>query len=150
MMRDGSTRSVVEIVRQAANKRSEMVTGPRGVVLVVEDDASMRDAIERLLGEAGYTTAGYASVEGLLAGGGIGSALCIISDITLPAMSGFELIGELRARGLPTPVILITAYDSAAVRSEAKLQGATAYLAKPFMGSALLVAIDGVSPPARP
>jgi len=122
----------------------------RGVVLVVEDDDSMREAIERLVGAAGYTTAGYTSVEGLLAGDGFDEARCIISDITLPAMSGLELIGELRARGFVTPVILITAYDSPAVRSEAKLQGAAAYLAKPFIGSALLRAIDGTVRPARP
>jgi FixJ family two-component response regulator len=126
-----------------------MAVGPRGMILVVDDDDSMRDAIERLLGAAGFATAGYASAEALLAGGGIGNALCIISDIKLPAMSGFELLTELRARGSLTPIIIITAHDSMAMRNEAKLHGATAYLAKPFMGSALLAAIDGVARPAR-
>ena len=127
-----------------------MAIGPHGTVLVVEDDDSMREAIERLLGAAGFTTAGYATAEALLAGGGIGNALCVISDLKLPAMSGLELLTELRGLGLLIPVIIITAHDSAAIRSDAKLHGATAYLAKPFMGSALLAAIDGVVPPARP
>jgi FixJ family two-component response regulator len=125
-----------------------MAMDPHGTVLVVDDDDSMREAIERLLGAAGFATAGYATAEALLAGGGIGNALCIISDIKLPAMSGLELLTELRGLGLLTPVIIITAHDSAGMRSEAKLQGAAAYLAKPFMSRALLAAIDGIARPA--
>jgi FixJ family two-component response regulator len=124
-----------------------MAMDPHGTVLVVDDDDSMREAIERLMGAAGFTSAGYASAEALLAGGGIGNALCIISDIKLPAMSGLDLLTELRRLGLLTPVILITAHDSAAVRNEAKQRGATAYLAKPFMSRALLAAIDGIPRP---
>jgi len=124
-----------------------MAMDPHGTVLVVDDDDSMREAIERLMGAAGFTSAGYASAEALLAGGGIGNALCIISDIKLPAMSGLDLLTELRRLGLLTPVILITAHDSAAVRNEAKQRGATAYLAKPFMSRALLAAIDGIARP---
>jgi FixJ family two-component response regulator len=117
---------------------------PHEMVLVVDDDDSMREAIERLLGAGGFATAGYASAEALLAGGGMGNALCIISDIKLPAMSGLDLITELRGLGVLIPVIIITAHDSAALRDEAKLHGATAYLAKPFMGRALLAALDGI------
>ena len=124
-----------------------MAMDPHGTVLVVDDDDSMREAIERLMGAAGFTSAGYASAEALLAGGGIGNALCIISDIKLPAMSGLDLLTELRRLGVLTPVILITAHDSAAVRNEAKQRGATAYLAKPFMSRALLAAIDGIARP---
>jgi FixJ family two-component response regulator len=123
-----------------------MAMEPHGMVLVVDDDDSMREAIERLLGAAGFASAGYASAEALLAGGGIGNALCIISDIKLPAMSGLDLLTELRRLGLLTPVILITAHDCAAVRNDAKQHGATAYLAKPFMSRALLAAIDGIRP----
>ena len=126
-----------------------MAMGPHGTILVVDDDDSMREAIERLLDAAGFASAGYASAEALLAGGGIGSALCIISDIKLPAMSGFELLNELRGLGLLTPVIIITAHDSAAMRNAAKEQGAAAYLAKPFMSRALLAAIDGIGRPAK-
>src|ERR1700681_131781 len=122
---------------------------PHEMVLVVDDDDSMREAIERLLGAGGFATAGYTSAEALLAGGGISNALCIISDIKLPEMSGLELLTELRELGVLIPVIIITAHDSAGLRAEAKLHGATAYLAKPFMGSALLAAIDGIVRPAK-
>jgi FixJ family two-component response regulator len=67
-----------------------------------------------------------------------------ISDLKLPAMSGFELLAELRRRGNPLPVIVITAHDALGLGKEAVRLGAAAYLAKPFQGSALLAAIEQV------
>ena len=113
-----------------------------GRVLVVEDDEGMREAIESLLKAAGYATSAYASAEALIAAGTPEDARCIVSDIRLSAMSGLELITELRARGTRLPVILVTAHDSPALRSEAGLRGAAAYLPKPFARAALLAAID--------
>jgi len=118
-------------------------------VLVVEDDDGMREAIETLLDAAGIGTVVYSSAEALLAGGAVDDALCIISDIKLPAMSGLELLTELRARGARSPVIFITAHDGPAVRKEAERYGAAAYLAKPFMGSVLLAAIKSVDGASR-
>lgn len=116
-----------------------------GKVLVVEDDDSMREAIETLLEAAGIETMLYASAEALLAGGAGAGSACIVSDFKLPGMSGLELLAELRLRGGWPPVILITAHDSAALRVDAKRRGAAAYLAKPFLGSALLDAIHGAA-----
>ncbi len=114
------------------------------VVLVVEDDDSMREAMERLLQAAGFGTATFGSAEALLAERDAAGAVCVISDVKLPAMSGLELLRELRTRGGWPPVIMITAHDSAAVRSEAERIGAVAYLAKPFEGSALLASIKSI------
>ncbi len=113
-----------------------------GRVLVIEDDEGMRQAIESLLDAAGYATSSYASAEALIAAGPPEDARCIVSDIRLPAMSGLELVTELRARGARLPVILITAHDSPALRSEAGQRGAAAYLPKPFGSAALLAAIE--------
>lgn len=113
-----------------------------GRVLVIEDDESMREAIESLLKAAGYATTVYASAEALLSAGTPGDARCIVSDVRLPGMSGLELVSELRARGAPLPVILVTAHDSPAVRGEAALRGAAAYLPKPFERCALLASIE--------
>lgn len=113
-----------------------------GRVLVIEDDEGMREAIESLLNAAGYATSSYASAEALLTAGTPADARCIVSDIRLPAISGLELISELRARGACPPVILITGHDSPALRSEAGLRGAAAYLPKPFARSDLLAAIE--------
>lgn len=123
-----------------------MATGSLGRVLVVEDDDSMREAIESLLDAAGIESALYASAEALLAGEVSAGSVCIVSDVKLPGMSGLELLAELRTRGGWPPVILITAHDSAALRAEAMRQGVAAYLAKPFLGSALLAAIHGAIP----
>ena len=127
-----------------------MAMGSGRRVPVVDDDEGMREAIESLLKAAGFETAVYASAEALLAGGAIEGATCIISDLKLPAMSGLELLTKLRAHGARPPVIVITARDAPGVRDEAVGLGAAAYLAKPFLGNALLAAIEGVTRPATP
>ena len=119
-----------------------MPLGSLRKVILVEDDEGMREAIESLLDAAGIAWASYASAEALLDSGAVGSAACVITDLKLPAMSGLQLLDALNHRGPHPPVILITAHDSSAVRSQAAAHGATAYLAKPFLGSALLAAID--------
>jgi len=111
-------------------------------VLVVEDDDSMREAIARLLNAAGFATATYASADELLAVGPLASDACVISDLKLPGMSGLELLAALRARAWWRPLILITAHDSPSVRKEAEQSGVTAYLAKPFLGSTLVAAVQ--------
>jgi len=115
---------------------------------VVDDDESMREAIDSLLDVAGFESTVYVSAEELLAADGIEDALCVISDVKLPAMSGIGLLTVLRARGSRPPVIIITAHDGPGMREDVMRRGAAAYLAKPFPGSALLAAIESVSQPA--
>lgn len=115
------------------------------MVLVVEDDDGMREAIETLLGAAGFETAMFTSAEAMLAGSADMGPLCVISDLNLPAMSGLDLLGELRRRGDPPPFIVITGFDSAATRKEAMHRGATAYFAKPFQAKELLAAIESIT-----
>ena len=126
-----------------------MAMGSSRRVLVVEDDEGMREAIESLLDAAGFETTVYESAEALLAADGVEGATCVISDLKLPLMSGLELLTELRAHGARPPVIVITAHDAPGVRSEAVRLGAAAYLAKPFPGSELLAAIEGVAGMAK-
>lgn len=113
-----------------------------GKVIVVEDDASMREALGRLLGAAGLECAAFASAEALLASGVDAGAGCVVSDLKLPAMSGLDLLAAMRARGGWPGFILITAHDTPGLREEAERQGAAAYLTKPFHGAALLAAIN--------
>ncbi len=127
-----------------------MPLGSRLRVLVVEDDEGMREAIESLLDAAGIASASFASAEALLDSAAVGGAACVITDLKLPSMSGLQLLDALNHRGSRPPVILITAHDSPAVRSDAASLGAAAFLAKPFLGSALLAAIDSAVWPACP
>jgi FixJ family two-component response regulator len=115
---------------------------PTAVVLVVEDDDSMRQAIQRLLNAAGILTLAYASAEALLSLASDAGPACIVSDFRLPGMSGLELLSELRARGHSTPFILVTAHDTQQLRADARRRGANACLSKPFNGSDLMAAIE--------
>jgi len=121
------------------------VTALGGTILVVEDDDSMRRAIERLLKAAGFECAGHASAEALLARGIDEDSACVICDLRLPGMSGLELLATLRERDISLPFILVTAHDSPGLRQKAMQRGAAAYLAKPFRGTALIETIRQVS-----
>ena len=120
-------------------------------MILVEDDASVREAIERLLDIAGFECSAFDSAEALLAEKPHANTTCVVSDVRLPAMSGFDLLARLRSRGERTPLILITAHDTPGLREEALKLGAADYLAKPFRGTALLAAIRRIAvlvPPA--
>ena len=73
-----------------------MVTGSGGKILVVEDDDGMREAVETLLDAAGFETVAYRSAEAFFSGTPVTDALCVITDLKLPAMSGFALLTRLR------------------------------------------------------
>jgi FixJ family two-component response regulator len=119
-------------------------------VLLVEDDNSMREAIERLLGAGGYATTVFTSAEALLAEGVDLTAVCVVSDLILPAMSGLELLDRLQVQAGAPPFILITAHDTPGLREEAVRHGAAGYLAKPFRGTELLATVKAVIPLGKP
>ena len=81
-----------------------MVVAPSRMVLVVEDDDSMSEAIQRLLKAAGFGCAAFASAEALLAGGVNEDSACVISDLKLPGMSGLGLLAALRQRDVSAAV----------------------------------------------
>jgi FixJ family two-component response regulator len=107
-------------------------------VVIVEDDASVCQAIERLLRLGGFKPKTYPSAETLLANGDLGKVGCLVVDVQLPGMSGFALHERLAARGMLPPVIFITAFDVPEARAKAAQAGAAALLAKPFTGRSLL------------
>jgi FixJ family two-component response regulator len=121
-----------------------MVERPARVVLVVEDYESMRDAIGRLLKAAGYECIAFSTAQALLEHGPGSGAVCVVSDLKMPGMTGFELLTELRRLGGYPPAILMTAHDAPGVREEAMRRGAAAYLVKPFQAAQLIAAIEEV------
>jgi FixJ family two-component response regulator len=109
-------------------------------IVVVEDDAGMKKAIERLLRAAGFQPVSFASAEELLQTEAADSATCLVLDIHLPGLSGLELGQLLITSGRAKPFIFITGQDEASLRGEAQRLGC-AYFRKPFEGKALLEAI---------
>jgi FixJ family two-component response regulator len=109
-------------------------------IVIVEDDAGMKKAVERLLRAAGFHPVCFASAEELLQTKAAGSATCLVLDIHLPGLSGLELGRLLITSGRAKPIIFITGQDEALLRDEAQRLG-YAYFRKPFEGKALLEAI---------
>jgi two-component system response regulator FixJ len=120
------------------------VAGAAPNVVVVDDDDSMREAIGQLLEVAGYRHASYRSGEEFLQCVGERGADCVVCDLRLPGMTGFDVLARLRATPDAAPLVVITGHDGPGLREEAVRRGAAAYLPKPFRGTALLEAIRQV------
>ena len=111
------------------------------LVSVVDDDASLLRAVGRLLRAAGFTVEAFPSAEQFLECEHRVSPRCLVLDVRLSGMTGFDLHERLLAAGTPPPVIFITAHDDAATRERARRAGAVQYLRKPFEDDALIAAI---------
>jgi FixJ family two-component response regulator len=110
----------------------------------------MNQAIERLLNAAGFRARTFASAEALLASDAAATAKCLVLDIHLPGLSGFELRRHLADAGWTLPVIFITAYDDPDSQAQAQSAGAIAYFTKPFPGQSLVAAITRALATAGP
>jgi FixJ family two-component response regulator len=113
-------------------------------IAVVDDDAGMRKAVAQLLRAAGFDVTTFTSAEDFLAGSMSPPAACLILDVHLPGLSGFELYEKVRPPTGEPPVIFITAHDDPPARARAERLGAAAYLAKPFAGRRLLEELSKV------
>ena len=118
------------------------MTGKECTVIVVDDDKSTLDSLILLLESAGYRSRGFGSAEELLESSLVQNACCLILDIKLPGMSGFQLQEVLSASHTAIPVIFITGQDRPGMERQALTLGAIAYLRKPFDDQALLDAIQ--------
>ncbi|MCE9612879.1 MAG: response regulator [Lentisphaerae bacterium] len=110
-------------------------------VAVVDDDSSFLRALERLLRAADYEPLCYASAEAFLQESPHPPMDCLILDIRLGVVTGFDLAHQLAAEGSSLPVIFITAHDEPAIQEQARQAGGVAYLHKPFSADALMEAI---------
>jgi FixJ family two-component response regulator len=111
------------------------------LISIVDDDLSVRRALRRLVRSAGYAVETFASAREFLDSMPSGRTACLILDIHLEGMNGFDLQERMAADPLPIPVIFITAQDDAATRERARLTSASAYVRKPFDEEILLAAI---------
>lgn len=109
---------------------------------VVDDDADVRVALMRLISSAGFVTEAFASGAEFMKSLSDSSPECLVLDLHMPEVSGFEVQRLLHERHVDVPVLIITGHDTAEARSQALALGAMAYLAKPVDGDALLQEID--------
>jgi FixJ family two-component response regulator len=125
---------------EGSGARTE-VMAETALIAIVDDDRWMRRSLERLLKSAGLTAQGFASAEDYLNASNHDEFGCIILDIGLPGMSGFDLERRLAAEENRLPVVFVSARDEPEVRQEAAQAGAVAFLGKPFDDNALLNAV---------
>lgn len=102
------------------------------VIAIVDDDASVREAIMSLLRAWGFSTEAYPCAEDFLKSGRLDRTSCLIADVRMPGMTGPELHRHLVGSGNPIPTILITAHPDDRVRTRALKAGVVRYLIKPF------------------
>jgi FixJ family two-component response regulator len=113
----------------------------RSLVSVVDDDASVREALPDLLKELGYASESFPSAEAFLSSSYVGESRCLILDIAMRDMSGPDLHRELMRRRQSIPVIFVTAIRDDALRPRLLAEGAVDCLFKPVSEEALIEAL---------
>lgn len=114
---------------------------PSEVIFVVDDDASMRDAISRLLNAVGLTVQTFASARAFLNRRLPEVPGCLVLDVRLPGLSGLDLQREMVERGIHIPVVFITGHGDIPMSVQAMKAGAVEFLTKPFRDQDLLDAV---------
>ena len=118
----------------AVHRKSELVA-------ILDDDDSMRSALQGLLEADGLSAQAFASSEEFLNSGQQHRIAWLIADIRMPGMSGLELQARLNAERCRIPIIFITAHGDEKMRMQALRAGAVEFLAKPFEDEALLASV---------
>jgi FixJ family two-component response regulator len=112
------------------------------MVFVVDDDASIRDAIKSLLKSVGLRAEAFGSTEEFATATRPEAPSCLVLDVRLPGMSGPDFQADLEKRGVRIPIIFITAHGDIPMTSRAMKAGAVEFLPKPFQKRELLDAIQ--------
>lgn len=111
-------------------------------VYLVDDDRSMRDAISSLVRSVGLNVETFASASEFLAHARSEACACLVLDVRMPRMSGFDLQHALSKNGVDIPIIFITGYGDIPMAVRAIKSGALEFLPKPFRAEELLEAIN--------
>ena len=110
-------------------------------VAVVEDEVSVRKAISRLLRVSGFEVETFASGIAFLESLSSRRPDCVVLDLYLPGLNGFEVQGRLAEMKMRVPIVVITGQDEPGASGRAIAAGAAAYLLKPLEGFSLLEAL---------
>ncbi len=112
------------------------------IVFVVDDDASVRDAVQRLIASVGLRVETFGSTREFLSARRPQAPACLVLDVRLPDASGLELQRDLADAGVHIPIVFITGYADVPMTVRAMKAGAVEFLTKPFRGQELLDAIQ--------
>ena len=118
------------------------MTAFRPTVFVIDDDASIRKSLSRLLRSAGYTTETFASAEEFLGRDHFNGIGCLLLDVQMPGLSGIDLQEELSKADYHMPIIFITGHGNIPMSVQAMKKGAVDFLTKPFDDKELLQTIE--------
>jgi FixJ family two-component response regulator len=116
------------------------VSEQKGMIAVVDDDPRLLESLENLFESAGYPVRTFSSAQALI-DGGLSNIGCLISDIGMPAVDGFELYDLVKKVRPELPVFLITGRDVIGDQQRALVKGLNGFFRKPFDGPALLAAV---------
>ncbi len=114
-------------------------------VLVLDDDAAMLRGVRNLLRSAGYEAIAYQSPAEFLDGADFECASCVVVDVSMPVMEGFEIHDELSRRGVRVPVIVMSGVPSDEAEARATAAGILSYFSKPFDEEEFLAAVERAS-----
>ena len=114
----------------------------RRVIAILDDEEDYRRALSRLLQAHGYDVASFSAGEELIAGLARRSFDCVLLDLHMPGMTGFDVLARLRGQPAPPPVIVITAHDDPAFVQKAIELNAFECQLKPLTSPVLLGAIE--------
>jgi FixJ family two-component response regulator len=116
---------------------------PTPVIAIVDDHASVRDALQNLVRSFGFEAHQFGSAETYLQFSASTPVDCLISDLAMPDVDGLALLAKVKARGDTAAVIVMTALIGPEIRTQALAAGAVAALQKPFDDELLLDSITG-------
>jgi FixJ family two-component response regulator len=131
----------MKIAEQSA-KGAVTANTPQRRISIIDDDASIREALKSLMRSVRFDVEAFASAEEFLASERVNDTACLILDVTLPGMNGFELQNHLQAERRGIPIIFITAHADEASRQRALKSGAIEFLSKPVRRDPLFKAIQ--------
>jgi FixJ family two-component response regulator len=112
------------------------------IVYVIDDDASVREGVAKLLSSVGLHAETFGSTGEFLEAPRAGGPACLVLDVRLPDVSGIEFQRDLAAAGIHIPIVFITGHGDIPMSVQAMKAGAVEFLTKPFRGQQLLEAIQ--------
>jgi FixJ family two-component response regulator len=113
----------------------------KAVVHVIDDDTSMRDALESLFHSVGLDAQTYATARDFLAARPANRAGCVVIDVRLPDVNGLDFQAQLTGMGVRLPVVMMTGYGDILMSVRAMKRGAVDFLSKPFHDQDMLDAV---------